>query len=452
MSYKKIFRYYYWFLIEFFKKNSRLILLSFFTSLIGVIAFLSLSPYFKTIFVKKEIIGIVGDYQISNPPEEITKKISNGLVTVDSKGEIIPVLASSWEIKNNGLIYRFHLKDNLYWNDNKEFSAHDLKYQFNDVEVKSVDKRTIDFVLKKSLGTFPIFLDKPIIRYPLVGVSGLYRVGRIKSNFGLLNQVDLIPNLKNLNPITYRFYKNESQLVNAYKRGEITEMKLTKKSVADSFSAWKNSIVIKEVDYQNLLTIFFNFNNHVFNNKNFREALSLLIDVNKLTQLGEIAKGPIPPNSWSYYPALKTYNYYPETAKKIFEKESITTSSATLNFVTFYDYYEIANDLVNQFKEAGLPVNLQITSTVRLNDFDFLMAFWKVPTDPDQYFFWHSTQKSSNIGNYKNDKVDLLLEKGRSTYDIEKRKKYYFDFQKTIANDPPALFLYYPYVYIIKRK
>lgn len=452
MFLKKTFRYYYWFLIEFFKKNARLILLSFFISFVGIIAFLSLSPYLKTFFVKKEIIGIIGDYDINNPPEEIATKISNGLVAINIKGEIIPVLANSWEIKNNGLVYRFHLKNNLLWSDGKEFSVYDIKYQFEDIKVKPVDYRTIDFILKKPLGIFPNLVDRPILRYPLIGVAGLYRVGRLKTNSGFLKEVDLIPNIKSLTPISYRFYKNDNQLINAYKKGEINQMKVSKKAIADVFLNWKNSTVIKEVDYGRLLTLFFNFNNQFFNNKNIREALSLVVDPKKIEEKGEIARGPIPPISWAYNPALKVYNFDPETAKKIIEKEGVSSSSAQLNFFTFYDYYDIADDLVNQFKAAGLSVNLQISSINRPDNFDFLLVFLKIPTDPDQYFYWHSTQKLSNIGNYKNDKIDLLLEKGRSTYNIEERKKYYFDFQKTIVNDPPALFLYHPYVYIIKRK
>jgi peptide/nickel transport system substrate-binding protein len=80
------------------------------------------------------------------------------------------------------------------------------------------------------------------------------------------------------------------------------------------------------------------------------------------------------------------------------------------------------------------------------------LAFWKIPLDPDQYFFWHSTQKDTNITNYKNVKIDKLLEDGRSSIFPSDRKKYYIEFQKIIAEDIPAIFLYYPYTYTIERK
>ncbi len=103
---KKLFRYYYWVILEFFKKHSRLILLSFFISFVAIIGFLSLSPYIKVAMTKQEVIGLVGQYDINNPPDEIVNKISNGLVTVTDKGEIIPVIANSWEVDPQGTRYR----------------------------------------------------------------------------------------------------------------------------------------------------------------------------------------------------------------------------------------------------------------------------------------------------------------------------------------------------------
>ncbi|MCL4364112.1 ABC transporter substrate-binding protein [Patescibacteria group bacterium] len=452
MFQKKTLRYYYWLVIEFFKKNSRLIAISFFISFIGIIAFLSVSPYIKIALNREETIGLVGNYDLNNPPDEIVNKISNGLVTVTDKGEIIPVIANSWEVKDGGKIYRFHLKDSLLWGDNKKLVAGDIKYQFEDIAVKAVDDRTLDFILTKPLGIFPTYLSKPILRYPLIGVAGYYKVSNIKTEGGFLKEVLLTPNTKDISPIRYKFYQNDSQLVNAYKSGEINEMTVSKKSIADTFLAWKNSTITKAVDYSRLMTIFYNFKNPLLANKNVRSALSLLVDDKKISALGEVAKGPIAPISWAFDPDLKNYNYDPDTAKKIIQKEKIASSSAELNFVTFFDYYDVADQFVNEIKNSGLPVNLSISSSDRPDNFDFLLAFWKVPEDPDQYYFWHSTQTVGNIGSYKNVKVDLLLEKGRSTINIDERQKDYFDLQKAMADDPPALFVYYPYVYTIKRK
>ena len=452
---KNFFRYYYWLFLEFIKKYSRLILMSFFIGFISLIGFLSVSPYLKLIFNKQEIIGLVGNYNFTNLPDKIMKKVSNGLVTINEKGEIVPVLANSWEVKDKGKQYRFYLKNNLLWNDDKKFSASDIDYQFDDVKVKVVDKNVIDFYLSKPLAIFPTYLNKPLIRPPLVGIAGFYKLGRFKIFNGSLKELTLVPNTKDLLTIKYKFYNNESDLVTAYKRGEINEMTLTKKSVADTFANWKNSQIVKSVDYTRLLTLFFNNQNKAFANKDIKNAFSMMIDYQKLSEFGELARGPIPPLSWAYNHTLKTNVYDIETATKIVKKEIEATESAQLNLLTSYDYYDAADSIASEIKKTGLKIDINMISYNRPDNFDLLLVFWNLPSNPDQYYFWHSTQiglKKSNISNYKNVKIDLLLEQGRNTIDLREREKIYQEFQKIIQDDPPALFLYYPFVYTIKRK
>lgn len=452
---KNFFRYYYWLFLEFIKKYSRLILMSFFIGFISLIGFLSISPYLKLIFNEQEIIGLVGNYDFTNLPDEVMTKVSNGLVTINEKGEIIPVLANSWEIKDQGKRYRFYLKNNLLWNDDKKFSASDINYEFNDIKIKVVDKNVIDFYLNKPLAIFPTYLNKSLIRPPLVGIAGFYKLGRFKILNGSLKELTLAPNTKNLLTIRYKFYNNESDLVTAYKRGEINKMTLTKKSVVDTFANWKNSQVVKSVDYSRLLTLFFNNQGKAFTNKDIKDAFSMMINYQKLADLGEIARGPIPPTSWAYNPNLKTSAYDIETATKIVKKEIEASESAQLNLLTSFDYYDAADSIAEEIKKTGLKIDINMISYDRPDNFDLLLVFWNVPKDPDQYYFWHSTQtgfNKSNISNYKNVKIDKLLEDGRSTISIKEREKIYKEFQKIIQDDPPALFLYYPYVYTIKRK
>ena len=106
----------------------------------------------------------------------------------------------------------------------------------------------------------------------------------------------------------------------------------------------------------------------------------------------------------------------------------------------------------DDIKQLGVDVKINTAPIQQDASFEMLLAYWKVPLDPDQYYFWHSTQKTGNITNYNNVKVDKLLEDGRSTLSVSERKKIYFNFQKLIQDDAPAYFMFYPYTYIIKRK
>ncbi|MCJ7624826.1 MAG: ABC transporter substrate-binding protein, partial [Anaerolineaceae bacterium] len=46
-------------------------------------------------------------------------------------GEIVPYLAESWEISEDGLTYTFHLKDGIKFHDGTPFTAHDYAFTLN---------------------------------------------------------------------------------------------------------------------------------------------------------------------------------------------------------------------------------------------------------------------------------------------------------------------------------
>lgn len=453
-SHKKFLRYYYWLILEFIKKHVKLILVSFFLSFLVIIGLISISPYIYTLFmIKKEIVGFSGNYNFKNLPEEITNKISNGLVFINEKNDIIPALASSWEVKDQGRTYRFHIKRNLFWSDDKPFTANDVNYNFSDVDVKVIDPYTLDFKLKKTLNIFPTYLTKPMIRYPLNGVAGLYKVSRFKTKYSELTDIYLAPNKNNLPILVYKFYHSDNDLLNAYKTGEINEFKTNRSETADFLSTWKNTSVVKTVDYSQVLTVFFNMNQKLLKeNPDLRDAIISSIPTLEFLQKGESAYGPIPPNSWAYNPNLKKRIYNSDKSKKIFEKYKEASGGATLNLLTNYDYLDMADTVVEALKNTGFKINLKLISFNKKNDFDLLLAFWKVPTDPDQYYFWHSTQSVGNITNYNKPKIDKLLEDGRGTYITKDRAVIYQKFQEIFVDDPPAFFLYYPYVFEVKRK
>jgi len=448
---KKTVRFYYWLTLEFIKKNLKAIVFSFFLSFLFILMIISLSPlFYQQIFVnKKETIGLVGNYNLDNLPDEIIEKISSGLVYI-SNGEIIPLLASHWEIKENGKVYRFYLKDGLLWNDGKDFSAFEINYQFKNVKVNPIDKKTIDFYLEQPSAIFPLLLRKPIIRYPLIGVAGLYRVNKIKKKYDVVNELILAPNKKDLPTLVYKFYPSESKLLAAYKLGEVKEIKIYKKNLAENFKKWPNTKIEKTVDYSQLLTLLINHQNQFLKEKEIKNALMMAIPPDFYKELGEPALGPIPPSSWAYNFKLKQNIYDEETAEKIIKKNLSSTSSFTL--YTSYENYFVASALKEYFEKVGLSIKIKIFSFQNPKEFDFFLGSLMLPNDPDQYFFWHSTQKNAGFIYYKNVKVDKLLEEGRNTLDTAKRKEIYQEYQKIIVDDPPGLFLYYPYVYLIKRK
>jgi peptide/nickel transport system substrate-binding protein len=125
--------------------------------------------------------------------------------------------------------------------------------------------------------------------------------------------------------------------------------------------------------------------------------------------------------------------------------------SATLTITTFPQYIDIAQGIADSWTSVGFSTNVKVVSSFPPT-YQVLLSAQEIPSDPDQYAFWHSTQTQTNITGYSNVKIDKLLEDGRQEIDTEKRKTIYADFQRRITDEAPALFLYYAKSYTVKRR
>jgi peptide/nickel transport system substrate-binding protein len=57
----------------------------------------------------------------------------NGLVELGPDLEPVPELAESWDVEQDGALYRFHLRDSVTWHDGQPFDSADVKYTFEQV-------------------------------------------------------------------------------------------------------------------------------------------------------------------------------------------------------------------------------------------------------------------------------------------------------------------------------
>ena len=444
-------RYYYWLVASFISKKWVYLIVSAVLSFFFISFFINSYPVINSLFLKKKVtVGILGKYSLQYLPLEITTLVSSPLVAASEKGDLTPVLANQWELYNDNKTYRFHLKTNLYWDNGKKFTTKDLNFNFEGIETKVIDDNTIDFYLNQPLSIFPAYLSKPVIKYPLLGIGGLYQAQsyNLKSKY-YVTEINLYPNKKDLPYKTFKFYDNENDLIIAFKKGEITEFQTYKKNLADKFRDWKNINYQNRTDFSQIMTLFINTQSNKLNSKDLRKALTYAIP--NFSDVGVRSVGPISPLSWAYDDKLKAYTRDKEKAKKMVSDEISATESAELNFYTFFDYINIAERLKSELEDIGFKINLHILSYIP-PEFDMLLTLWNPPIDPDQYYFWHSTQTNQNITNLKNVKIDKLLEDGRKVTNIEQRKQIYVDLQKVIADEVPAIFLYYPYSYTVSRK
>ena len=394
---------------------------------------------------------MVGAYSVDNLPTVILSKVSKGLVYAGPNYLPKPDLAKSWEIKNDGKTYIFHLKDNIVFSDGTKFTSDQVKYDFADVAAQKPDNYTIIFNLKSSYSPFLLTVSRPIFKDGFVGV-GDYKVHSVNQNGNFVQSISLVANKGHNQEITYQFYPTEEALKTAFALGDVNEivgvrdLNFNGKSLTD----FKQINILKDTDYSQLVTLFYNTQDKNLSDKRLREALAYTLP--DTLAYGQRNYGPFPPNSWVSENGLTTYSQDFEHARLLLGESVSSTQSSSfiLELKTLPEYQNLANQIKELWVKIGIKTNVKIVDSFP-SDFQVFLGEFNVSKDPDQYTLWHSSQQN-NITHYINLRIDKLLEDGRQTVDISARQKIYADFQKYLLDDPPATFLYFPYEYDVRRK
>lgn len=423
-------------------------LVVFFILRFGVNYFIPLIP-----FTQQEALGLTGSYTVDSLPSSILTKVSRGLTYVSANDTPKPDLAASWEIKNNGKTYVFHLRKNITFTDGTKFTSDQINYNFLNVSEERPDPYTIVFNLKSSYSPFLVTVSRPIFKSGFIGI-GDYRVQSVNLNGNFVQSLSLVSVKGKSKEILYQFYPTEESLKTAFALGEVDNIIGVKNLGIDdkSLSSFKNALISKQTNYSDLVTLFYNTQDKTLSDKRLREALSYAIPDNFSN--GKRNYGPFSPNSWVAEDGLAAYQQDFEHVKLLLSESDSSTKGAALSLElkALRKYKDLASQIKSIWEKEGIKTDIKIVDSFP-SDFQIFLGEFNITNDPDQYTLWHSSQiNQNNISNYKNLRIDKLLEDGRQTVDIDQRKKIYADFQKYLLDDAPATFLYFPYEYDITRK
>jgi len=404
-----------------------------------IIKFINL-PIFKS-----QTIGIEGIYTIKNIPEEIINQISYGLTVNSENGKTtLSPIVQSLIIENENKDYIFTLKNNIFWHDGKKLNSNDIDYSsISGIKVTVLTENKIKISLEKQFSPILSVLSKPLFIKNTIGL-GPYKIKKYSLQEGHLKTLYLTPTKDNLLKLVYRFYQNENDLINAYKLGNVNEIKIT--SLPDELSTWSKTKIKQEIETDKKYSAIF-FNTQKINNKQLRQALAYATP--KTKDNNERCISPISPQSWAYNSTIKEYNFNAIHAKELFEPNKIETINL---IVGDRRLLSVAEYIKNSWENIlNLKTTITIENQINTETFDAILTYGSISHDPDQYLFWHSTQIKSNLTKINDSRIDKLLEDGRFIIDQLERKNIYQDFQRYLLEESPAIFLSYPNTYTITR-
>lgn len=230
--------------------------------------------------------------------------------------------------------------------------------------------------------------------------------------------------------------------------------------------------ISQDSNTQNGVFAFFNVDRSFLKQVDARSALRSAIDLKSIRSefnseqgsfqaldwpilSSHIGKTEVEPRNWlnrdQATAALQKHGYilrdglWHESSGQPVKLSVVTVKHAT--------YAKLAQLLADSWRDFGFDVELievdltdQNTDFVRSylqsRDYDVLVYEIGLGSDPDQFVYWHSSQKFANglnLANYSNTTVDVLLATARTSSDLDLRQAKYQSFVEHWLNDVPAI-------------
>lgn len=447
--------------------------------------------------------------QLANDQDsaQVLFNIYGSLLYIGSTGEISPGVAKSWYVEDDGVTWIFHLRRGAKFHNGREITADDVKYSYEmmmnprlqspntwfleHIEgaedyvngrakeitgIKVLDKYRIAIRLVSpysgfllNLGQFSacILAKEDAEKGKLTG-CGPYILSEVNDEYCILEAFSEY----------YGGAPYQDKIIVNYRHDDIVESFIEGKYDFATFNNKEDLEKIKKIPNAKISlndvmgTYYVGFNlegNSIFaKSKEARRALNIGINKKKiindiLGDLGEEAKGPIPPrivdNKY-----LQGFSYNPSHAKEILNKEGLYKSGPIKVIIRDEPesalFYRISQYVIKDLEDLGIKLEV---SKVSPRDYlrpetiakcHIFIGRWIADTgDPDNYLQpLFNYNNVTNFTRYNNPKVMELMDRAKEIINPNKKLEVYKDIQKIIIEDCPWVFIYHPKIALASKK
>jgi ABC-type transport system substrate-binding protein len=435
------------------------------------------------------------------------------LVDYDADSNLVPKLATGWEVSSDGRTYTVHLRADVRFTNGRSVVASDVKYSIERVlnphtrsqgaeffrvikgadtctaavcsldGIEVLDAQTLRFTLRDF---DPLFLHK--LAMPFAAAVPAEEVARWSEDFArhpvgsgpfmlrewisgqrlvLVRNPDyFIKELPRLDGVQRLVGVNDDLAWLKYEAGQVD---------VSGIPPAEFPRVIRDARYQALLhhvtsmtTNYLGMNCRMapFTDARVRQAMNYAVNKEKLLQLnnrrGVAARSFLPPNMPGHDANVTGYPFNPARARELLAAAGYAQGFNTTlwvrsdNKLTLSMAQSVQQDLAEvnvriQIKPLAWPSFLE---AVRVPDLvPFFYLGWEADF-PDPSNFLEVLLHSKNIGsnnntNYSNAEVDGLLDQAAHTVDPEARLQLLQEVERIAVNDAPWVFLFHPVTYEI---
>lgn len=448
-------------------------------------------------------IGIGISMNTLDPAQQNTTTVRNvldyevqTLVTFNEKGELQPLLATSWEWSDTGNALTLHLREGVKFHDGTPFDAEAAKFSLGrliDDKVSTPNGQSYQVINNiEVLDDHTIRLD---LDYPTADllnalgdtVSAMMSPASVdaegNSYENLQNPVGtgpykLVRHMRGSQLVFERdedywgdkpYYKNvvlkivpESNALEAGLRAGQLDL-IMNPPVSDlvALEADPNIAIIKAPSDRSVYLSFVT-NKPPFDSKEVRQALNYAVDKeaiikNVMFDAVNLSDSPFAP-SVSGYCETGVYEYNPEKAKQMLKDagaEGIQVNMGTPRGRYTQDY-EATQAIASYLRQVGVQVEIGTADwatytadifSVDRNPYNLFLLGWAPPAMDAMFQMTYFSKigwppNGVNGTFYDNPEMEAIFEKAQREVDDEKRNDMYCQIQKMIFDDAPWMFLW----------
>lgn len=420
----------------------------------------------------------------------ITNQIFETLVRKDDN-EFLPQLATSWEMIDE-TTWRFHLREGVRFHNGDKFDASSVKFSIERLidpktqatgafvlsavsEVKVIDDYTVDIITDKPFAPLLAHLTHPVTaiinktavttygedvgQHPIGTGPFIFQHWSSGDDVTLLSNNDYWDGAPNIDNLVIRVIPEVSTQLVELQSGSVDIMFHVPPDHLQSLERNSRIDVQKELGWGSTF-VGFNTQSGPTSNQLVRQAIAHAIDTDSIvTQLRNgmavEAISMIPETIWGAYAGLDDYEYDPDKASDLLEQAGYE-NGLKLELVVYQnsELEQLAQALQFLLGNIGIDLSVQVmdygayAATTASGETDLFLSGWGTVTldaDYTLYALLHSSEiPDNNISFYSNNRVDTLLETGRSTADATLRQQAYQEVQEIVHQELPMFTVYYP--------
>jgi peptide/nickel transport system substrate-binding protein len=434
-------------------------------------------------------------HQAADTRTRLSVLMYQGLFYEGPTGVAVPMLATGYEVTEDGLEYTISLRQGVKFHDGSDMTAEDVAYSYNYIrDEKNGSPAASDYSVIESLevvddSTIKIKLSIPNAALPMTlgnqygGVvpAGYFDAANAKDllntqsvGTGPFKLVEYVPNshitmekhaeyweqgLPYLDGVDFSILPNSTSLMVALQNSRIDLVVLERPQDSEQV-AGTEGLVVERWPSLAQKAIDIGLETPPLDDVRVRQAIALAVDKNEIMQAsigdyGTVITTMVAGMQEQWGVPVEELDYQErdlERARALLADAGFADGfSLPLTTISGFDWMgPAAITLREQLLEIGIdtqinPVDLGVwIDNFRNYKMGFTFNDWATQPDPSLLFYrhFHSRPDGADYRNWNNEEASNLLDIGRESTDDQVRKQAYSDYQKIMSETVPTIMLF----------